>query len=268
VIWDAPHASPQGIYLVDADAPSITQLIPPDYNLRFVPSPDGSQIALLSTSGLSFLNADGWRQDIVTYPKRGIPIPGFATGVWALDSRAFILVAPGQSGVDILRVPVDGSAAQQLATLTDSHVDSVTFSPDGLHAAFTQPPAWFITPLAAGVGPLAIPKRIILDSPVNLHWSPGDAAFAFPDKSNGFLFQLCPDATQSSQVCGGPLILDHSYVDVIQWIDGDQFLFLTREPRRLFLGRLDHTTVPIVTWPSEEWIIPESFSAVSLAPHK
>jgi hypothetical protein len=161
---------------------------------------------------------------------------------------------------------VDGPAVQQLAALTDSHVDSVTLSPDGLHAAFTQPSAWFITPLVAEVGQLAIPKRIILDSPANLHWSPAGAAFAFPDKSNGFLFQLCPDATRSSQVCGGPLTLDKSYVDVIQWIDGDQFLFLTREPRRLLLASLDGNKSPIVSWPLEEWVIPESFSAVLLKP--
>jgi hypothetical protein len=62
------------------------------------------------------------------------------------------------------------------------------------------------------------------------------------------------------------VIQANDYIDVIQWIDGDQFLFLTREPRRLLLASLDGTTVPIVAWPLDEWVTPQSFSAVVLQP--
>lgn len=272
VISDGEHASPQGLYLADVDTLSITDLIPTDYSLRFVSSPDGSQIALLSATSLGFINADGWRQDVLTYPKKGVPIPLIPNGVWTQDGRAFLIAAPAESesmfalNYTIMRVPLDGSAAQELVSVTNSHSDSVAFSPDGQHTAFAQDVDWSIAPLPVEVGPLAIPPRIILDSYANLHWSPAGAAYLFPDKSNGFLFQLCPDATQSSQVCGEPVIQANDYIDVIQWIDGDQFLFLTREPRSLFLGGLNGTTVPIVTWPSVEWVSPESFSAVMLMP--
>ena len=273
VISDGEHASPQGLYLADADTLSIAELIPADYSLRFVSSPDGSQIALISATSLGFINADGWRQDVLAYPKKGVPIARIPNGVWTQDGRAFLIAAPIESesmfalNYTIMRVPLYGSAAQQLATITNTNLDSVAFSPDGQQAAFAQDSGWFITPLPVEVGPVAIPRRIILDSYANLHWSPEGAAYLFPDKSNGALFQLCPNATQGSQVCGEPLTQENGFIDVIQWIDGDRFLYLTREPHRLSLGRLDGTTIPIVTWSSEDGIPPERFSAVLPAPH-
>jgi len=272
VISDGEHASPQGLYLADVDTLSITELIPADYSLRFVSSPDGSQIALISATSLGFINADGWRQDVLAYPKKGVPIARIPNGVWTQDGRAFLIAAPIESesmfalNYTIMRVPLYGSAAQQLATITNTNLDSVAFSPDGQQAAFAQDSGWFITPLPVEVGPVAIPRRIILDSYANLHWSPEGAAYLFPDKSNGALFQLCPNATQGSQVCGEPLTQENGFIDVIQWIDGDRFLYLTREPHRLSLGRLDGTTIPIVTWSAEDWVSPEMFSAVLLMP--
>jgi hypothetical protein len=53
VILDAPHAPPQGLYLADADTLVTTMLASSDHSLRFVPSPDGRQIALVSTTALS-----------------------------------------------------------------------------------------------------------------------------------------------------------------------------------------------------------------------
>ena len=44
-------------------------------------------------------------------------------------------------------------------------------------------------------------------------------------------------------------------------IDGARFLFLTREPSVLFLGSLDGTTIPIVTWPVEDTVGPNQFTA-------
>lgn len=269
------HARPEGVYLVDTDTLSNTVLTPAGNNLRFVPSPDGQQIALMSTTGLSFINVDGSnrRQDVLTYPQVGVPLPLLPNGVWTQDGRAFVMVAPIESESESVlnytswRVPADGLPAQPLATITDSHSGSVTFSPDGHHAAFYrwQPkPAWFITPLTGDVGPLAIPSAIDELGYANLHWSPAGAAFVFPSDFAGFLFQLCTGATQNSEVCGDPVHLGGT-IAAIHWIDSSRFLFLTRDPYALLLGRLDGTTIPIVTWLPEESASSQSFTTVSMA---
>ncbi len=274
VIMDAPHAPPQGLYLADADTLSVTELVSTANSLRFEPSPDGFQIALISATELGFINADGsnWRQDVLTYPQSGIPIPLLPNGVWAQDGRSFLIAAPTESdsafvlNYDILRVPTDGSSAGTLASITDSHGDSVTFSPDGQHAAFLQegaPSTRSIIPLAAGAGPLAIPSAVDLGTVANLHWSPAGDAYVVRE---GALLQLCPEAAQDTEICGDPVNLDSRVIALIQWLDSDSFLFLTRDPYTLFLARLDGTKTPVVTWGPEERS--QSFSPVQTARQK
>jgi hypothetical protein len=271
------HAVPEGLYRVDTDTVTNVELVPEGNNLRFVPSPDGEQIALMSLTGLSFVNPDGSnrRQDVLTYSQVGMAGPLFPTGVWTEDSRAFLIT--GSLEIDpevgfrfaIWRVPVDGSPPDALAEIRQSHPGSVTFSPDGRRVASVQdtdqqPPeiaGWFITPLAAGVGPLAIPHEIEVGY-ASLHWSPAGDAFT------GTLMRLCADAAQDSDVCDSPISFWGSTA-AIRWMDSTRFLLLTRYPSVLFLGALDltgrfgATTVPIVAWPLEEWVGPSSFAAVN-----
>src|SRR5512134_3512768 len=158
------HAVPEGLYLVDANARTDTILVPAGNNLRFVPSPDGGQVALISPNSLGFINVDGSnpRSDVLTYSSVGLTGPVFPTGVWARDSRAFVITAPSEStgaglNFTVWRVPVDGSAPESLAEILHSEPGSITFSPDGKHMAFVQftdaqPPeiaGWLITPLTA-----------------------------------------------------------------------------------------------------------------------
>src|SRR5215211_184122 len=235
---------------------------------RFVISPDGQQIALISGTALSFLNADGsnWRQAVLTYPQVGagdaVLLP---SGIWAQDSRAFIFTGPMESeaphilNYTIWRVPLDGSPGQSLATLTKSHSSSVTFSPDGKQMAFfqdmngdgtIQADDYCILPLAVEVGPLNLPESLEL-SYANLHWSPGGTAFVLRDRA---LFELCPGATQASEACGEPIPLSNNgIINSIQWIDSTRFLFTSLEPATLSLGSLDGTITPIVAWSDTEW---------------
>jgi hypothetical protein len=136
----------------------------------------------------------------------GVPgriIPG---GVWKQDSSAFLIVAPAESQAEfdlnftIWTVPVDGSPAQPLATITGSAHDSITFSPDGRSVAFFRGDSaatvthygYFVAPLVPEAGPLAVPGSAYLFWK-NLHWSPGGAPYAIHD---GFLDPLCPDAAR------------------------------------------------------------------------
>ena len=275
------HAIPEGLYLADTEALTDTILVPAGNNLRFVLSPDGMQIALMSSTGLSFLNTDGSnsRQNVLTYPEAGLTGPLFPTGVWTQDSQAFVIT--GSLAADpkfnfnftVWRVPVDGSAPETLAEIQGSVPGSITFSPDGKHMAFvqstdTQPSeiaGWLITPLTPEAGPLAIPTKIGFEGFANLHWSPtGD-----PFTRN--LLRLCPDATSDSDVCDVRIHFDGTLA-ALQWIDGNCILFLTHNPSVLFLGkmdfsgRMDGTTIPIMAWPLEDWVSSQSFAMAKVSP--
>ena len=255
------HAIPQGAYLVDTDKGSVTVLAESAENLRFLPSPDGKQIALMSPSDVGFINVDGSnrREDVLTYAEVGLAGPLFPTGVWTVDSRAFVMTGSFEQdpsfnvNFTIWRIHMDGSSPEALATVTGSHPSSVTFSPDGKSASFLQTtdqqPAeiagWFITPLIPEAGPLALPYYGKKSSYANLHWSPTNDAFAIKEQD---LLQLCPNATQDSQVCGQPIHLGSGTITALQWVDTFRFLFETIEPNTLSLGNVDGTITPIVTW--------------------
>jgi len=282
LISDHEHSSPQGIYLSDADTLATTMLVSTDHSLQFVPSPDGSQIALMATTGLSFINVDGsnWRQNVLTYPKKGVPIPLIPNGVWTQDGRAFLIAAPNESesmfalNFTIMRVPLDGSNSQSLAIITNTDIDSVTFSPDGRSVAFADysyqgkdqfDRRWAIIPLAGDGEPFAIPYRADFGEGANVHWSPVSVPYAVSYVANEQnLFQLCPDAGQSSDICDS-VNAGYARYSAIQWMDGKRFLFLTGSPSVLFLGSVDHTTMPVVAWSLEDG---GGFSAVLLAPNK
>jgi hypothetical protein len=251
------HAVPEGLYLADADELTHTTLVPAGTSLRFVPSPDGAYIALMSASSLSFVNADGSSQlpDALTYPEVGMLGPLFPSGVWTQDSRSFVVTGSLEQSPDtnfnftIWRVPVDGSPPQSLAAITKSIVDSVTFSPDGLYAAYFRhagPPGnptdfgWYVTRLAAEAGSLAIPRSSDLFWK-NLYWSPAGVAYAVAGRT---LSQLCPDAAQDTEVCGPGFDLGGDPAG-ITWLDGNRFLYVTREPYDLYFGRLDGTRIRI-----------------------
>jgi virginiamycin B lyase len=251
------HAIPRGLYLVDADARTDTALRSAEDSLRFVPSPEGRQIALLSSSSLSVIHADGsnWRQDLFHYTPASVPGQIIPSGVWTQDGGAFLITLPTQresdlgTDVTIWRVPVDGALVRQpLATITQAHSDSVTFSPDGRYVAFSRADSpgtathwgWFVTPLALEIGPLALPTSSYL-SWQNLHWSPTGVPYAIHE---GTLARLCPDPAQDAEVCGEGLDLGRPLAE-IYWIDGTRFLFVTRELHDLYLGRLDGTRILI-----------------------
>jgi WD40 repeat protein len=261
------HAIPHGAYLVDTDKGSVIVLAEAAENPRILPSRDGKQIALMSPTHLDFINADGSnkRQDVLTYAEVGLSGPLFPTGVWTQDSRAFVMTGSFESdpsfnfNFTIWRIPIDGSSPEALASVTESTPNSVTFSPDGKSASFLdysdQQPSeiagWFIRSLVPEAGPLALPYYGMENPYANLHWSPGGDAFTIKDQD---LIQLCPNATQDSQVCGEPVHLGSGIITALQWVDTSRFLFEGIEPNTLSLGNLDGTITPIVTWTeSQRW---------------
>jgi WD40 repeat protein len=266
------HAIPQGAYLVDTDTGSISVLAEAAENVRFSPSPDGKQVALMSPSALDFINTDGTnsRQDVLTYAESGLTAPVFPVGVWTLDSRAFVMTGTFEQdpsfniNFTIWRIPMDGSFPEVLATITGSHPSSVTFSPDGRSTALLQVTdsqsgeitGWHIAPLTPEAGTLALPYYGKETAYANLHWSPANVAYTLNDRG---LFQLCPNATQDSQVCGEPILLGSRIITELQWVDPTRFIFVGNEPNTLSLGKTDGTITPITTWTEDDRLTSWSF---------
>jgi hypothetical protein len=93
------HATPEGVYSVDADTLVHTVLAPVGNSLHFLPSPDGGQIALISTTDVRVMNADGSNphQAMLNYPATGVPMRIIPDGVWTQDASALLVVAPAES---------------------------------------------------------------------------------------------------------------------------------------------------------------------------
>jgi len=240
------HATSEGAYSVDVDTQERTVLAPAGNSLGIAPSPDGGMIALISTTDVSVLNADGsnLRQALLSFPATGVPMRIIPSGVWTQDASALLVAAPvesepgPESDIVIWRVPIDGSPAQSLAKIKVASYDSITFSTDGRYVAFfrgdSTVQAWFITPLTPEAGPLAAPKSAYLFAK-NLHWSPAGVPYAIHGDA---LDPLCPSAVQDVEVCSQGLILGEQIAE-ISWIDGARFVFVTREPYDLYFGGLD-----------------------------
>lgn len=248
--WATPD-----IYLLDADMLSDSILardvvIDSVGQLNIIPSPDGQQLALITSAALSFLNVDGsYRRDsVLTYSPVGVSSPPMlmSTGVWTRDSRSFLITgslemdAEFNLGFSIWRVPVDGASPEALTPNLKGRPGSLTFSPNGQQVAFLQnTDGWLIAPLAGDVGPLATTYKFEPERYTDLHWSPDGHAFTKD------LLQLCLDASRASDLCGTPFNTHADGVVAIQWLDGRRALFLTNAPSVLFLGSLNESPVLI-----------------------
>jgi hypothetical protein len=266
------HAIPQGAFLVDTDTGSISVLAETAENVRFLPSPDGKQVAHMSPNAVGFINTDGSnnRQDVLTYAEAGLTAPVFPLGAWTQDSSAFVMTGTFEQDPNhninftIWRIPMDGSFPEVLATITGSHPSSVTFSPDGKSTTFLQATdsqsgettGWHIATLTPEAGTLILPYYGKETAYANLHWSPANVAYALNDRG---LFQLCPNATQDSQVCGDPIHLGSRIITELQWVDPTRFIFEGNESNTLSLGKTDGTITPITTWTEDDRLTSWSF---------
>jgi len=274
---EGAHTPLKGVYLMDADTLTELELVPAGESAHFIPSPDGRQVVLVNTTGLRFFDVDSGRRRL-DFP--AAPIVGDTgwftnAGVWTQDSSAFVinaLVEPTNiiSDYALWRVPVDGSPAAQLITFA-AGTGSVVFAPDGSGAAIlgaasgTGPSAWFmwfILPLPDDLGPVAVPRDTF--DYAHLTWSPGSSAYVLEalsfDSEGGMhgrenLFPLCPNAVQAIEVCGAAIHLGEQ-IEWLEWVDRRRFLYVTYQPRRLYLGSVEGSATLI----AED---PPSFDAVA-----
>jgi hypothetical protein len=59
---EGAHTALKGVYLIDADTGALRELAPAETSFAFVPSPDGRHVALVTTTGLTFVDIDSGRR--------------------------------------------------------------------------------------------------------------------------------------------------------------------------------------------------------------
>ena len=218
------------IWLVDADTGEWRVLLPPGKAGNFVYAPDGSQIALITSKGISLVNADGsgLRPNLVTYPAVGLGEHTYRPSVWwAADSRSLRTVVPTTREFEavmtlaIWDIPVDGTPPAQLGTVAAS-VFSGALSPDLATIAFWRPDSPYSNQrnlnlaYADGTGEGVYHTAYDLEF---LGWAPDSEHFAFW-KSGEWIVQL-------GQLCGGFVPLTDAPTASFRWIDASRFLFVS-----------------------------------------
>jgi len=222
--------------LVDADSLMQSTLLSPGDGGAFTYSPDGSQIALVTSTDVSFVDADGSnrRDAVLTFPIifTYSEYNYYPTPFWLPDSSGLRIAIPSEAQLDagatttLWHLPVSGAAPTALWTFSPApfFVDPVTFSPDTLSVAYI-----------VQVGPLT-------DNTYELH-------IASPDGSGDTIYHTAPLANFTSwnpdstdfvfsfgeptnkklgQVGSGFIPLtDTANADQVVWIDATRFLFTT-----------------------------------------
>ena len=197
------------LHLVDADALTLTTLLPAGQGGDFYYSPDGKQIAITTFNTFYLMNADGSNrrqmltyQPVITYSEYRY----YAEPVWAQDSSELRLALPpadplaeARQPTAIWRIPANGEAAQQIGSVPAApfFMQPVVFSPDFSHLLYlaeTGEPAQNLSELYIANG----------------------------DGQGAWVYQQL------------------SFAQTLTWSpDGQQFTYVTGDPRQAYLGQLE-----------------------------
>ncbi|MEW6233182.1 MAG: hypothetical protein AB1566_12825 [Chloroflexota bacterium] len=222
--------SRDAIWLVNAVTGKWRVLFPPGKAGKFVYSPDGSQIALITERAISLVNADGTNQraDLVTYPAVGLGHYAYRPSVWwAADSRSLRTVVPVTRNFEdvmafaIWDIRADGRPPTQLGYVEASGF-SVSLSPDLAYIAFWRPDAPrsnrrnLYLAHANGTGEVIYHTAYLLEF---LGWAPDSEHFVF--------WEFGEWMPQLGQLCGGFVPLTDMFTASIRWIDASRFLFVS-----------------------------------------
>jgi hypothetical protein len=216
--------------LLHADTGQATLLLQPGQDGRFYYSPDGTQIALVTSSAISLLDADGTnrRDDLITYREIGLGEDFFyPEPVWSPDSQRIVVAIPSSGPYDpasgpsaVWEIPVDSAPPVLIGSIEDaSTFVELTFSPDVMRLAFVS-------------GRLDIANADGSDDTIYddsssvlfLGWSPD---------GQHFLYQVGEATTRLGQVGAPPIDLPGIAIESsapypVRWVDADRFLYLSR----------------------------------------
>jgi len=238
---------PDELRQVDADTLALSTLLPAGQAGDFYYSPDGSQIALVTGTQISVVDADGSnRRDLLTFP---IVITYseynyYPPLIWLPDSSALRAPIPPHDPLieppdltTVWHLPADGSPPSTLMTMASVPFfhDAVRLSPDGNKLAY-------LVLITAG-DPSIVELHITnADGSGDLIYDTGPLQFeAWSTDSEHFFYSQNGHSPKIGRISYPPL--DFTGVTLmlnIQWLDETHFLYLNRPSGswELWLGEL------------------------------
>lgn len=231
---------------IDVDTGTVSVLLPEGQGGQFHYSPDGSQVAVVTPTRISILDADGTnRRDVLSYPTVSTysEYAFYPQPVWLPDGSALRVVIPPADplaepipSTKVWHLPADGSSPTELFSFTSipPFSDLPTLSENGQKLAYLDP------------------LGDITDSNFELHLSnpdgSGNTAFAtgnlrfegWSPSGTYFVYSENGENPQLGQLGSAPQpISGASKIRELTWINESQFLFRNRESGtwELWLGQ-------------------------------
>lgn len=252
------------IQLVNADDGSLTTLDLPGESGQFFYSPDGTQVAIVTPTDISLMNADGsnWRDAVLIYDRviTYTEAPYYATPRWSADSSQLRVVIPSADTIDpdatntLYDLPLDGSPAVSLGSTTTQPQlfnPESSLSPDMSTVAITRElgdpgnrtiELHFADPSTGLSTFYHTSSYIYFDN-----WSPDGRHFVFTIDGSRFLGELGAEF--------GPLA-GLSDVRSVVWVDSTRFIFSNGGSGvwQLQLGSIDGLNILIAS-PTANFVV-------------
>ena len=236
------------LWLVDVVTAARSNLIPAGSGGQYTYSPDGSQIALVTPTDISLINADGSnrRSSVLTYPAvlTYSEFAYHAMPLWAQDG-SFLRVSipysdslgdPSQPAT-LYQMPVDGSPAYMLGTVLTAPLNYASYSPDLSKIAYSQQ----VGSASDNIYSVQIANY---DGSASGEVARGNYSFGAwaPDSSHYAYYRFDPRSLYLAQGgVAGATSMDSNPADRWQWISAERLLFVYRgSPEwQLRLGNLE-----------------------------
>jgi hypothetical protein len=222
------------LWELNADTGELTKILEPGQGGIFYYSPDGKQIALVTSKTISLINADGSnRRDSVL---KFTPVNTYSeflyypTPKWAPDSSLLNVAIPPKDALSspdqkttLYEILTDGSQAKKIGTVTTAPLLAPEFSPDAsrliyvkVHGAAedNQRELRIADPSGAN-------DTVYRTAQLDFNgWAPDSTRFVYTEGSDTFLGQIGVDAVR--------LFTDTRSATAIDWLKNGQILFLHR----------------------------------------
>lgn len=221
------------LWLVDVETSDQTALLAAGQGGHFYYSPDGSQIALVTATDISLINADGSnrRSSLLVYPFIATysEYEYHAFPKWSPDGSFLRVTIPpsdslGDPGAltNIYQIPNDGSPAFLLGSLNMAALYTSQYSPDLNHLAFIEPvgaPEDNQVALKFSNFDGSDPVEIAIGNLDFIAWAPDSNHFAYAN--------LSPRAVSLGQLgAAGTTLVDANPAGDLRWISANRYFFL------------------------------------------
>ncbi|MDH5507715.1 MAG: hypothetical protein OEZ02_10895 [Anaerolineae bacterium] len=258
LVFDGPGLAIQNdLRLLNADTSALSTLLAPGDGGEFYYSPEGSQIAIVTPTDISLINADGSnrRDAVLTYASvmTYSEYQYYAVPRWSTDGSQLRVVIPSPDMMDpaatieVFEIPLDGTPPVSVgltAAFPPLFVQESTLSPDLSKVAFTRRVGaagsntvelHFVEPATGTMSLYYTGTNVEFEN-----WSPGGTHFVYAEGSARYMGALGG---------GSGLVAGLADVRKVVWIDATRYLFTNGSTGswQLQLGVLGGSTTFIVS---------------------